>query len=211
MTLFDNIHRRPLQALFSALAIALAIALTGTLSGCSSKVEYTAHDIQNVMRDLEFTLTNEQGQTVTADSFDGELKMLFFGYTNCPDICPATMARIRAALGGLDAEQREAIDVLFVSVDPERDTPDKIASFTDRFGPGFTGLTGTEKQLRALNKRYRATYGYSEPNDHGFYRVSHSSAIYVFGAQDQARLLINQRESVDDMATDLKTLLATQG
>ncbi len=179
-----------------------------TLSGCSGGPEYTAHDITGVMPDLEFDLTNEQGEAVTADDYDGRLKLLFFGYTNCPDICPATMARIRAALGGLDAETRKEIDVLFLSVDPQRDTPERLQRFTSSFGDGVIGLTGNQDQLKALTKRYRVTYGYGEPNDNGFYLVSHSSAIFVYGPDNRSRLLINQQESVDEITADLKTLLA---
>lgn len=181
------------------------------LAGCSSAPEYTAHDITGVMPDLAFTLTDENGQTVTADDYDGRLKLLFFGYTNCPDICPATMARIRAALAGLDADVRADIDVLFLSVDPERDTPERLKQFTSSFGPQFVGMTGNQEQLTALTKRYRVTYGYGEPNESGFYLVSHSSAIFVYGPDGKARLLANQSETVDQLTADLKQLLNNTG
>ena len=75
-------------------------------------------------------------------------------------------------------------------------------------GDGVVGLTGNQDQLKALTKRYRVTYGYGEPNDNGFYLVSHSSAIFVYGPDNRSRLLINQQESVDEITADLKTLLA---
>lgn len=180
---------------------------TAMLSACGGEPEYTAHDIQGVMPDLAFDLTDESGQAVNAGDYDGTLKLMFFGYTNCPDICPATMARIRAALGGLDEATRQRIDVLFVSVDPKRDSEKRLRLFTSSFGPDFVGLTGTQDQLKTLSKRYRVTYGYGDPNDNGFYLVSHSSAIFVFGPQDKARLLVNQNESVDELTADLKKLL----
>lgn len=183
----------------------LCIALL--LAGCSGESEYTAHDISGVMPDLAFELTDENDDTVTAEDFDGRLTLLFFGYTNCPDICPATMARINAALAGLDADVRDDIDVLFLSVDPKRDTPKRLRQFTSSFGTQFAGLTGTQKQLTALTKRYRITYGYGEPNENGFYLVSHSSAIFVFGPDGKSRLLANQSETVDELTADLKTLL----
>lgn len=193
--------------IYSALWLALVMSVGAALTGCSGGPEYTAHDITGVMPNLEFTLTNEKGEPVTADDYDGRLKLLFFGYTNCPDICPATMARIRAALAGLDEQDRDDIDVLFLSVDPKRDTPERLQRFTSSFGPNMVGLTGTQEQLKALTKRYRVTYGYGEPNDNGFYLVSHSSAIFVFGPEDRSRLLINQQENVDEITADLKTLL----
>lgn len=192
---------RRLRLLLSCLVLAL-----GALTACDSAPDYNAHDIQGVMPDLAFTLTDEQGDTVTEADYGGDMTLMFFGYTNCPDICPATMARVRAALAGLDSAERDAIDVLFVSVDPERDTPERLQRFTDHFGPRFIGLTGTQAQLKALSKRYRITYGYGEPNDNGFYLVSHSSAIFVFDDQGQARLLVNQNESVDDLAKDIDRL-----
>lgn len=196
--------RRLFQTLFAGL---LGISLL--IAGCSGEPEYTAHDITGVMPELAFELTDENGETVTADNFDGRLKLLFFGYTNCPDICPATMARINAALAGLDDGVRDDIDVLFLSVDPRRDTPERLKRFTSSFGPQFVGMTGTQDQLTALTKRYRITYGYGEPNDNGFYLVSHSSAIFVYGPEGQSRLLANQKETVDELTADLKTLLGT--
>ncbi|GAB3680770.1 SCO family protein [Salinisphaera aquimarina] len=197
-------------SLFSFLRAAV-LGLALVLSGCGSDTpDYTAHDIQGVMPNLAFNLTDENGKKVDADDYAGDLRLLFFGYTNCPDICPATMARIRAALGGLDEAQRDKVDVLFVSVDPKRDSLERIRQFTSSFGPDFVGLTGSQEQLRALSKRYRVTYGYGEPNDHGFYLVSHSSAIFAFDSQGRARLLANQSETIDQLSADLKTLLAHQ-
>lgn len=200
MTAATRIFARTLTGL---LAVSLLIA-----AGCTQTAEYTAHDIAGIMPDLEFDLTNENGQPVTEADFDGDLKLLFFGYTYCPDICPATLSRVRAALGGLDEAQRKDIDVLFVSVDPERDTPERLEAYTANFGPQFTGLTGTEEQLEALTRRFRVTYGYGKPNENGFYLVSHSSAIFVFDEQGRVRLLVNQGETVDQLTTDLEKLLA---
>ncbi|MES1926339.1 SCO family protein [Salinisphaera sp. T31B1] len=186
----------------------LALVLTLLTAGCGSDApDYNAHDIQGVMPDLALDLVSESGAPIDAEDFQGDTTLLFFGYTNCPDICPATMARIRAALGGLDDAARKRIKVLFVSVDPERDTPERIQRFTSSFGPDFTGATGSQDQLKQLAKRYRVTYGYGEPNDNGFYLVSHSSAIFVFDPQGRARLLVNQNESVDALTKDLNTLM----
>lgn len=195
------------HSLSRRLLIVFALVATALLAACGSEAAYNAHDIEGVMPDLAFDLTDENGNAVDADDYDGTLKLLFFGYTNCPDICPATMARIRAALGGLDETSRENIDALFLSVDPERDDPERLKEFTSSFGPRFVGLTGTQEQLKALSKRYRVTYGYGEPNENGFYLVSHSSAIFVFGPEGKAQLLVNQEQDVDALRSDLETLL----
>ena len=195
-----SFHRHAIAGLLCAVLL---------LAGCGGEPEYTAHDIAGVMPDLAFELTDDQGETVTEADYDGRLKLLFFGYTNCPDICPATMSRIRAALGGLDDDVRDNVDVLFLSVDPERDTPKRLEQYTSSFGDAFVGLTGNQDQLKTLTKRYRVTYGYGEPNDNGFYLVSHSSAIFVFGPEGRSRLLVNQTETVDELTADLKKLLAS--
>lgn len=202
--------RYKLHRTLMLIAVVMAVVMTGLLAGCGGETEYSAHSIKGVMPELAFELTDENGETVTAGDFDGDLQILFFGYTHCPDICPATMARIRAALGGLDQSQRDNTDVLFVSVDPERDPPKVLERFTSGFGPRFVGLTGSQEQLRALAKRYRTTYGYGEPNDDGYYLVSHSSAIFVFDGQDRARLLVSSDESVDALTADLEKLLRAQ-
>lgn len=187
--------------------VASLLCAAALLVACSSEHEYNAHDIQSVMPNLAFELRNEQGETVTAEDYDGRLQLMFFGYTNCPDICPATMARVRAALGALHSDVRDRVDVLFVSVDPERDTPERLRRFTSSFGENFVGLTGSEKQLKQLSKRFRVTYGYGEPNDNGYYLVSHSSAIFVFGPEGKARLLVNQEQTIDELAADLRKLI----
>lgn len=179
-----------------------------TLTACSDSVDYTAHDITGIMPDLSFNLTDENGDPANAGDYAGApLTLVFFGYTNCPDICPMTLAHISSTLAGLDASVRDKVKVLFVSVDPKRDTPARLQAYTAHFGPQFIGLTGTQKQLTKFTKAMRITYGYGEPDANGFYLVSHSSAIFVFDNNQHVRLLFNQDETVDEMTADLQTLL----
>lgn len=197
------------MSLSRRLLAVLAVATLLVLAGCSQSASYSAHDISGLMPDLEFQLTNENGQPVTAADYAGApLTLLFFGYTNCPDVCPMTLSRISSALAGLDADVRDQIKVLFVSVDPKRDTPQRLKKYTAHFGPQFIGLTGSQDQLTAFTKAMRVTYGYGETNDSGFYLVSHSAAVFVFDDQQQVRLLMNQQEKVAKITADLKTLLA---
>src|SRR5699024_12740575 len=95
----------------------------------------------------------------------------------------------------------------FVSVAPTRDTPQRLKKYTAHSGPQFIGLTGDQDELTRLTKAMRVTYGYGEPNDDGFYLVSHSSAVFVFDNKQKVRLLINQQEKVADISKDLQTLL----
>jgi protein SCO1/2 len=94
-----------------------------------------------------------------------------------------------------------------VSVDPKRDTPHVLKTYTDAFGPQFVGLTGTQAQLKALTKRYRVSYSYQKPDKNGAYAVNHSAAIFVFGKQGKVRLLMNRTDGATAMAQDLAQLL----
>ncbi len=111
------------------------------------------------------------------------------------------------AIDALPAAEQDDIQVLFVSVDPERDTPEELKEYTEFFGPQFSGLTGTESQLSDLVKRMRATYGYGEPDASGQYAVSHSSAIYGFDSQGNAQVLMKSNQPISDFTDDIEMLL----
>lgn len=199
--------RRPTRV--ALLATALLALIPMTLVGCSDPAHYTAHDISGLMPDLNFELTNENGERVDENDYaDARLTLLFFGYTYCPDVCPMTLARLSTALAGLNPDVRDATNVLFVSVDPKRDTPQRLKQYTAHFGPRFIGLTGTQAQLTQFTKAMRVTYGYGEPDASGFYRVSHSAGVFVFDKHGKVRLLIGQDETAAEITKDLQTVLA---
>ncbi len=178
------------------------------LSACNDpEVEWAGTDITGVMPDLEFQLTSETKEAVSATQWTGKPALLFFGYTQCPDVCPGTLQSLNQAIAQLPEAGRDDINVLFVSVDPARDTPEVLSAYTDFYGPQFVGLTGNETQLRDLAKRYRTTFGYDQPDDNGYYAVSHSSAIYGFDREGQARVLLRSNFPTDQLASDLETLL----
>lgn len=184
---------------------AFALATLALLAACSEE-PWQTRDIAGLMPPLTFILTDENGETVSAEKYTDKANLLFFGFTSCPDICPTTLARLSNLLEQLPPEQRDRIQVLFVSVDPGRDTPADLREYTDHFGPRFIGLTGTQEQLRALNKRYRVTYGYGQPDETGFYPVSHSSAVFGFAPGGEVRLLIRRDDSSEAIVSDLKRL-----
>ncbi len=200
-------HSRNLRRGAVAGACLLLAAVVLALSGCGSDLTWKTKDITNVMPDLKFTLTDDNGQTVTAKDYRGKVKLLYFGYTHCPDVCPMTLAVIGQALRDLGDQAQDA-EVLFVSVDPERDTPKVLKRYAGAFGPDFTGLTGTEPQLRTLSKRYRVSYSYEKPDGNGNYAVNHSSAVFVFDRDGHVRLLMNETDGKDAIAHDLRQLIA---
>lgn len=186
----------------------LILALLLLVAGCGQQaIEWNGKDISDLMPELEYRLIDETGQETTADDYRGQVRMLFFGFTSCPDICPATLAHIRNALRELPEASRDQVKVLLVSVDPNRDTPEALKEYTSYFGPQFIGMTGPEERLRKLSQRYRTTFGYGEPDAEGDYEVSHSSAIYVFDREGDARLLIRAELTPEQIAEDLTHIL----
>jgi len=195
----------------NGLKITLAACLALLITGCfGSDQSWNAKEIDGLMPELSFTLTRSDGQTVTAEDYQGQIRLLFFGFTNCPDVCPTTMARLSQAIEAMPDELKGTVTPLFVSVDPERDTPEKLAQYVGFFSDRAVGMTGDEDALRDLAKRYRTTFGYDEPDDRGNYNVSHSSAVYVFDGQGEARLLLRPDMSAEQITQDL-TQLAQSG
>ncbi len=187
-------------------AAALALLAASILAGCSGSKKWDTTNITGVMPNLKFTLTDENGTTVHADNWRGKVKLLYFGYTHCPDICPLTLADIARALRSL-GKQADQVRVLFVSVDPKRDTPAVLKTYAHAFGPQFVGLTGTQDQLLALTARYRVSYSYDNPDVDGNYTVNHGAAIYVFDKTGRVRLLMSRSDKSAAIAHDLKQLL----
>lgn len=188
-----------------AARVLLLILMATGLGACGGS-GYQTKGIEGLLPDLDFRLTSETGETITAADMEGAPTVVFFGFTHCPDVCPTAMARITAATKaagkGLDTE----LQVLFVSVDPGRDTPQRLSDYTAFFSDRVTGATAPVERMRALTKRYRATFGYDKPNEYGDYNVSHSSAMYVFDAEGDARALFRPSDSVTAMAADLRRI-----
>lgn len=186
---------------------ATMLAAASMLAGCGSgKMQWSTQNISGVMPDLKFDLTDDHGRAVQADAYPGKYKLLYFGYTHCPDVCPATLAVLQAAFKKIGA-RADDVKLLFVSVDPKRDTPKVLTRYTSSFGPRVVGLTGTAAELDALTKRYRVSYRYGKPDENGDYLVYHSAAIFVFDPQGHVRLLMKYTDGVPAIAHDLKQLV----
>jgi protein SCO1/2 len=128
-----------------------------------------------------FTLTNQDGMKVTEKNYLGKHMLVFFGYTYCPDVCPTELQVMMAALDSLGTEA-EKIQPVFVSVDPERDTPEVLKSYVENFGPRLIGLTGTPEEIAAVAKSYRVYYAKAaNQTSPDSYLMDHSSIIYLMG------------------------------
>lgn len=176
----------------------LATALS-SVSACQKSPEQvwvSAPDLN-----ISFELTDESGKVVGSDMYGGRLRLVFFGFASCPDICPVTLQNIGMALNSL-GPLAEQVTVLFISVDPKRDTPDVLKDYTDAFHPSVIGLTGTYEQLLAVTSGFRTTFGYTLTSEDGqdrplsredyeslapdaSYFPFHSSQVYVIGVNDE--------------------------
>lgn len=167
-------------------------ALLPALAACKGNGDWAGIDVAGTLPDLAFTATRAgDGQTVRAADYRGQVTALFFGFTYCPDICPMTLANLSAVADGL-GEAAAGLSILFVTVDPARDTAGTLAAYVDAFSPRATGLRCTDNQLAALGRRYRITYRV-DPGDP--YTVSHGRSVYVFDRKGAARVLLPDFDS----------------
>ncbi len=150
-----------------------------------------------------FTLTAPNGQTVTDQSFRGRYVLVYFGYTSCEDVCPVTLSAVADALDVL-GPKASRVQPLFVTVDPQRDTPDLLGRYVAEFSPRLLGLTGTPDELRQMQQRYRVT-SITHPGGAGSagYTVDHSSVLYLLGPDGRYLAPIRADESGTDMARDI--------
>lgn len=177
----DGPSRRTALALLGGGALALA--------GCKPK-DWYGTDVAGTLPDLRFSLGRARdGKVMTQDDLHGQVVALFFGYTYCPDICPLTMANMAALTDTLGGDAAR-LSVLFVTVDPERDTPAALSQFVAAFTPRAAGLIGTPDQLADVTRRYRVTYKVAAhaPGETD-YAVSHGKTVYVFDGQGKARVI----------------------
>lgn len=127
-----------------------------------------------------FSLTDQDGHTVTDKDFRGRVMLVFFGFTHCPDVCPVTLATITSVLNHLSPAKAAQVAPVFITVDPARDTPAQLKAFLKDFHPAITGLTGTDAQIAQVAKEYKVYY--SAQDHHGAqYGVDHSSMVYIMG------------------------------
>ncbi|MHB8495983.1 MAG: SCO family protein [Casimicrobiaceae bacterium] len=157
------------------------------------------------MPDLKFTMTDDRGRVVGGQDYRGEMPLLFFGYSHCPDECSATLARLAQAVASMKASSAD-VRILVVTVDPQRDTESRLHSYLGSFGPEFVGLRGTPSELAALANRYRVTYSVRKLDAGGDYEVTHSDAVSVFDRTGRAPLLIRPEDPVSAIAADLERL-----
>jgi protein SCO1/2 len=149
-----------------------------------------------------FSLTDQNGTLRTSADFAGKYTLVFFGYTYCPDVCPATLAIMAAALDKMGSRGNRIVPI-FITVDPKRDTPEKIKSYLSSFGTRFVGLTGEPDQIAAVAKAYRVYYREHPAEDGGAYTVDHSGVVYLMDPSGKFIANYSLDTSPDTLAADL--------
>ncbi|WP_174255744.1 SCO family protein [Variovorax sp. PBS-H4] len=183
-----------------------AFAGTGLAACSEKKPSFNAVDITGADYAKGFTLTDADGKQRTLADFKGKVVVMFFGYAQCPDVCPTTMsemAQVKQQLGS----DGDKLQVLFVTVDPERDTPAVMKAYMEAFDPGFVALIPTPEQLAALGKDYKVYYKKVEGKTPTSYSMDHSAASFIYDTEGRLRLYARYGAGVPAMVSDIKALL----
>ena len=185
------------------------LLLIALLVGCQKSAppaHFHASDVTGQFPQADFHLIDHNGKPRSLEDFRGKVVVMFFGYTHCPDVCPTTLANFAQTMRllGKDAER---VQVLFVTVDPERDTRVLLAKFVPAFDPSFLGLYGDAQATASAAKSFRADYQ-KVPAKHGYY-MDHSTFTYLVDTQGKLRLMAGDRETPELLAEDIRQLLAS--
>ena len=188
-------------------ACALLVSAGGMLTACSKgKPEFRGVDISEVDYARDFPLPDHNGQPRSIKDFNGTVVVVFFGYTQCPDVCPTTMqemAEVKRMLGK-DGDRLQAI---FVTVDPERDTADMLKAYMGNFDPSFLALRGTPEQTAAVAKDFKIYYKKVDGKTPTSYTMDHSAGSYIYDTQGRLRVYYRYGSGVEALAADVRTLL----
>jgi len=185
----------------------LALLLGLLLAACSEPARFNATEVTGVPWGKDFALTDHHGKPRRLADFQGKAVVLFFGYTQCPDVCPTTLTAMRDTLKllGTDAAR---VQVLFVTLDPARDTPQLLADYVPWFESTMLGLWADEKTIAATAGEFKVFYVKRPGAQAGSYSIDHSAASYVFDPQGRLRLTVRHGEAPERVAADLRLLLA---
>jgi protein SCO1/2 len=196
-------RKGPCVRLFAAAAL-LGVVFTA----CSRTAEaWRLANVSGHLPDLALSLVDDGGRAVTAQTFEGRATLVYFGYTHCPDVCPETMTRLMQVLQQIGPDVSRA-QIVFITVDPARDTPAALHAYMRAFDARHAvGLTGSDRAIESLAKRYRVAFQREKRDVSGEYEVTHSSAVYIFDAQGHARLLATDNDSIDAIAHDLRRVI----
>lgn len=195
------------NALKAIAVSAVAISTTGLLSACSEKkTEFRGVDITGADYAKDIPLTDHNGKTRHIQDFAGKAVVVFFGFTQCPDVCPTTLQELADVKKMLGADGGR-LQGIFVTVDPERDTPDVLKSYMANFDPSFLALYGTPEQLATVAKDFKIYYKKVDGKTPTSYTMDHSAGSYVYDTAGRLRVYHRYGSGVQALAADVKALL----
>ena len=188
-------------------AVLLVSALA--VAGCGPEApKFLASDVTGTTYGRDFHLTDHNGKPRTLADYRGKAVVIFFGYTQCPDVCPTTLAELAEAMKRLGPDA-DRVQVLFVTVDPQRDTPDLLSKYVPAFDPRFVGLYGDAEATAATAKEFKIVYQKQPGRTPGSYTMDHSAGTFVFDPQGRLRVYVGYGQGPDVFAHDLRELLRT--
>ncbi len=199
-------------------SLLLLLSLTA-LAGCEQKQssvgdmkfspvnsQFKNTDVTGLQYAKDFALTDHNGKARTLADFKGKAVLIFFGYTQCPDVCPTTMAEMAAVMKEL-GPQADKLQVLFVTLDPERDTQQMLSKYVPAFDARFLGLYGDKAATAAVAKEFKIFYQKVDGKSAGSYTIDHTAGSYVFDPQGRVRLFVKHGQGAGPIAHDIKLLL----
>ena len=181
-----------------------SIIICSVIAGCDSRPQFRSTDITGAPYGQALELTDHTGKPRRLEDFRGKAVVLFFGFTHCPDVCPTTLAEISLAIKQLGADA-ERVQVLMVSVDPERDTPESLGKYVTAFDPRFLALRGDLAATRKVAAEFKIYFEKVKTGES--YTVNHSVQTYVIDPQGRLRLLVRHDRIGQDLADDLRAVL----
>ena len=183
----------------------------GLLSACAeAKPEFKSVDITGADYAKNFQLTDHNGQPRSLKDFQGKVVALFFGYTQCPDVCPTTLAELAEVKKALGADGAK-LQAVFVTVDPERDTPEVLKAYMANFDPSFLALRGSPEELAAVAKDFKIYYKKVDGKTPTSYTMDHSAGSYVYDTAGRLRVYNRYGSGAQALASDVKALLGEAG
>ena len=194
----------------------LLLGAAALLAGCdnkpkaSSKPVLSAVDITGADYGSKLSLPDQNGKIRTMADFKGKFTVVFFGYTQCPDVCPTTMAELAQVKKSL-GKDGDRVQGVFITIDPERDTPELLKAYLTAFDPSFIALRGTLEQTAAAAKDFKVYYAKVPSKSADTYTMDHTAGSYVFDDAGRLRLFTKYGSGAEALATDLKNLISSAG
>ena len=188
----------------------LLLAAFGAVACAPDSPKFMASDVTGTTFGRDFRLVDHHGKARTLADYRGKAVVMFFGYTQCPDVCPTTLAELAETMKRLGPDA-DRVQVLFVTVDPERDTQDLLSKYVPAFDPRFVGLYGDADATARTAKEFKIIYQKQPGAAPGTYTVDHSAGTFIFDPAGKLRVYVGYGQGPDVFAHDLKVLLKTQG